>query len=267
MAVKNATTTISGTLLNKINGGTIMNAGNTSKLNISNYIKFKNLSQLINNLNPEKLQGLQVATNVHGLGFILTATGVAITSITQSSSTGYVNIAKTSHGLTVGTVIQVNGTSINNYNVIHRVTVVTDANNVQTDIRYTSNAGTPGTYSKMTTNSTFNKLTKNKYIGTLIGNTVAGLSSTILVLIGNAGVQSYNASNGTYGKAIATFDYFTGAKTVGATWGVLNKFHNISANNQLLVTEPHPSKAVPGRLVFKSYALIPTAKSYNPRTV
>lgn len=267
MAVKNATQTILGSLINKKNGGTILNAGNTNTLGQFGYKKFTNLNQMVNNLNPERLQGLLVAHDDAGLGFVLQSTGIAITSITQSGATGFTNIAKTGHGLVVGQSIQVNGSSVNRYNIIHRVTIVTDANNVQTDCVYTGNAGTPGTYSTKLAGSLYATMTKKKWIGTIVGNTVAGLASTVLVLTGNAGVQAYNASNGTYGTAIATFDYFTGAKTVGATWGVLNKFHNISANNELLVTEPHPTLAIPGRIVFKSYALIPTAKSYNPKTV
>lgn len=268
MAVKTATQTILGAYLNKKNGGTIMNAGSDPRLGkLTGTSLFNNLSLLINNLNPERLQGIQVANNYNGLGFLLEATGISITSITQSGSTGYVNIAKTSHGLTVGTPIQINGTSVNNYNVIHRVTVVTDSSNFQTDCRYTSNAGTPGTYSVMTANSFFNRMAKKRWIATIVGNQVAGLASTVLVLTGNSNVTSYNASNGTYGTSITGFDYFSGVKTTGATWGVLNKFHDIQNNNENLVTEPHPTLAIPGILVFKSGALIPQQKNYNPKNV
>ncbi len=264
MAVSTSTTTIVSGASVKKNTGTVLGAGNTTTNNAAGYRQINNLPMSTNNLNPDRLQGLVIASNYNGVGFILAGTVVTITSITQSGSTGYTAITKSSHGLVVGDFIQVYGSDVPGYNVIHRVMVVTSSSVVKTDIRYSANTSTHGSYYKVSGN--FNKMVRQNYIASIIGATVAGSANSTLVITGNKFVESYNASNGTYGTSITGFDYFTGVKTTGSTWGVLNKFHDIAANNENLTTEPHPTRAIPGRLVFKSYALIPVADSYNPKT-
>lgn len=254
---------ISGNPVKK-NNGTILGAGTTTTNNLDGQRKFTNFSLIQNNNNPSRLQGAIIAKHAYGTTFILWGTGVAISSLTQSSSTGFCKITKSSHGLTVGTQIQVSGTSVKNYNVLHTVTSVIDANNVQTDIAYTSNAGTPGSYYPI--NGTYGKVTRNRYTASLIGKYTAGVSNLFLVGMSNAQMKAYNESRGDYGVQITGYDYFTGTVTKGANWGVQNKFHDIANNNQDLAFEPHPTLAIPGFLIFKTGALVPVQKFYTKKT-
>jgi hypothetical protein len=264
MAVQNPPfTTVIAANATKRNTGTILGAGPiTDRVAIKTYNRFTSLDLLTNNQNPMRLTGLQLPNHYNGVGFIQEATGIAISSITQSGN--YTLITKSSHGLLVGTPVQVNATSVPDYNVIHTVKAINNVNSFQTDIRFSSIAGTPGTYSRLT--GTFAVMAKRQYVASLVCTQLAGVANNALFMM-SAGnnVMPYNPANPTYGVQLTGFDYITGVKTTGANWGIANPQWNITGNTTINI-EPIPTRAIPGRLIFLSTGIIPTGKSYNPKT-
>ena len=252
------TTNITGSTPEKRNSGTVLFAGNTSGSRVNNL-------SMLTNVTPQKFVPAARVSNTNGSGFLFGGSVVTMVTVpAQSSSTGYVLLTKTTHGLVVGDVIQVNSTDLPNYNVAHRVTVVVSSSTVQTDIRYTADATVAGTYRKLARN--YDRIIPRVYIGTIIGTSIAGTADNTLLFGGAYGKLPYNVSTGENRYNITAIDYFTGAVTLGASAGTLNKFHNISANNQNLVSEPLPTRAIPGRLVYQIGSGTPKQGSYNAKT-
>lgn len=239
-----ATTTISGSVIRN-NSGTVFGGGA-----IANG-KFRTLSQTANATGTvNKFTGIYPSWKT-GVESILKSTGTAISGITQSASTGYVNIAATSHGLNVGDVVVVYGANVTQYNTVHRVTVRTDANNVQTDVRYTSNTSTHGSFKTFV--GTFAKMGVRQFVGTIIGNTVAGIASSVLRIPGAHFIRfPYNPARGNRRYDITSWSYTTGAATKGANAGVQVLYHDIAGNNDNLAYEPFPTRAVPGELTYNA---------------
>jgi hypothetical protein len=263
MAVQNPPfTTVNGSNPTKRNTGILLQGGSAPvNKNQQGVAKFGQLTLVSNNDRPDRYQGIQVPSHYNGVGFCLEGTSGAISSITQSGI--YTLITKTSHGLSVGAKLQVNGTNLPNYNVIHTVKGILNANAFQTDIVYTANASTPGGYSPI--NGTFAKVTKNKYVASIICTQLAGVANNALFFTACYGMQSYNSATGKYGTQITNVNPFTGVVTKGGQWGVLTTYWNVTGNASLAV-EPHPTRAVPGFLVFLQGALIPVQKNYQPKT-
>lgn len=255
-------TTVNAANPTKRDAGTVLGIGTpTDKSPKYSYTRFTNFATMTNALNPSNLQGVMVPNNSTGLGFIQEATPISITSVTQSGL--FTLISKTSHGLLVGTPIQVNGTSIPGYNVIHTVKAINNANSFQTDVPYTSNAGTPGTYSLQA--GTMAPNTAKKWVASLVCTQLGGIANNALFMMGASNVQSYNPANPTYGIQIADISYISGVVTQGAQWGLSEPYWNITGN-ATLNNEPIPTRAIPGQLVFTTGAVIPVSKNYNPKT-
>lgn len=239
-----ATTTISGSTVRN-NSGTVFGGGAIVGS------KFRALTQTSNATGAvDKFTGIYPSWKT-GVESILKGNAVAITAITQSASTGYVNIQKSTHGLSVGSLIVVYGADVTQYNTVHRVTVVTDANNVRTDVRYTSNTATHGSYKSFTGN--FAKMVSRQFIGTIIGSTVAGVASSVLRIPAAHFIRfPYNPARGNRRYDITGWNYVTGAATKGGNAGVQVLYHDIAANNDSLAFEPFPSRAVPGELTYNA---------------
>lgn len=246
----------------KRNTGIILTGGSiTTPNSVKGYQKFGALSPLTACSQPTPNIGTLVPNNYRGLGFIQEGTPVTITSITQSGS--FTLLTKSSHGLSVGTVLQINGCSNDNYNIVHTIKAINNANSFQTDCVYTSNPSTAGTYSPI--NGTFAKVTKNKYVASLVCQQLAGVTNNALFMMGAANVKAYNPANPSYGLEISGIDYFNGTVTHGSQWGQVNNFWNITGNTTLS-TESPPTRAIPGQLVYTTGALIPSTKNYNAKT-
>jgi hypothetical protein len=203
----------------------------------------------------------------NGVQALLYGNGVAITSILQSSSTGFCKITKASHGLVVGQHIVVSGCDNAPYNTIHTVTVVLSSSTVQTDIAYDVNSTvTPGVYKLFSGN--FGTMTSRGFIGMVIGNQIAGVASTLQQSpAADYNRQAYGVSHGSYMLGITDWSYITGRPTYNGNRGVLNQYHNITSNNDTLANEPRPTRAVPGRLVyFYSNQDAASTASYKPKT-
>jgi hypothetical protein len=241
------------------NGGTILFAGNTAGSRVNNL-------SMITNVTPQKFAAINRGSNYNGVDSVFKGAPVTIGSvIVQYSTTGFCLITKTSHGLSVGDWVRVEGTDVLGYNVVHRVKAVVSSSTFQTDIRYTVDATVVGTYKPLARN--FGKVVRNQYIASIIGTQIAGTADNTLLFGGAYGKLPYNVANGEYLYGVTAIDMFTGAVTYNGNRGLLNKYHNIDANNENLVSEPLPTRAVPGRLVYQSGKSTPVQTSYNARTI
>lgn len=238
-----ATTTIlgSGTRNNR---STVFGAGNITSSNT------KALSQVSNATDINKFKLAQPSWKT-GVESILKGVAVTITSITQSSSTGFCLITKASHGLSVGQYLVVYGADVTAYNTVHRITSVVSSSTIQTDVFYTSNTSTHGSYKPFS--GDFQALTKCRYVGKIIGNYIAGSASSVLRIIGGEFTRfPFCVARGNRRYNVTSWNYATGAATKGANAGDLVQYHDIAANNDTLAFEPYPSRAVPGELTYNA---------------
>lgn len=253
-----ATTTISGSGTRN-NKGTVFGGGNIAGS------RFRTLSVTTNATgNVQKFTSAYPSYKT-GIESILKGSAVTITSITQSGSTGYVNIAKTSHGLSVGDLVVVYGTNVTGYNTIHRVTVVTDANNVQTDVTYTANTSTHGSYKAFSGN--FGKMVSRQYVGMVIGSYVAGVASSTLRIPGAHFIRhGIPVARGNRRYNVTSWNAVTGAATKGANAGDAVYYHDVANNNDSLQAEVMPTRAIPGELVYDSgHRSGPTMADYSQK--
>lgn len=250
-----ATTTTKGTGVANNNGGRILGGGNVAGTRFTNY------SLVTNNSGADSISTFPTVGSA--VTQVVKGGGVAITAITQSGSTGYTNIQKSTHGLSVGSKIEVYGTDINSYNRVHIVTVVTDANNVKTNVKYTSNTATHGNYKLLS--GTFAS-TLNDFISVYIADSLAGTASSLARIPANRGqTQSIAIGRGDYRVDLSGFNMITGLPTYGANRGV--KFTYVDPNGGgALANEALPTRAIPGEFVTLVTGEIPTYNDYKPRT-
>ena len=249
------TTKGSGTTNN--NGGSVLHGGNVSAT------RFANVTA-INNTFKRHNWGYPVPGPVGGFKAVQLGSAVTITAITQSGSTGYVNIEKSSHGLSLGDRIVVYGANVTGYNTVHTVTVVTDANNVKTDVFYSADTSTHGSYKAFSGN--FNAMTAGSYMGMIIGKNTSGSSiSGMRIPGGDAGARKalhYAVGNQRYN--ITSWNAVTGAATKGGSAGSTVTYINIGSGSSL-TSESEPSRAVPGELVYSIGKNTPTMADYAVR--
>lgn len=252
-----STTTISGSGIRN-NRGVILGGGNISGSAFSTLSITSNSTDAVNRFT-------QIYPSFKtGIESILKGDAVSITAISQSGSTGYVNIQKSSHGLSVGDLIVVYGADVDDYNTVHRVTVVTNSSNVQTDVFYTSAiSSVHGSYKPFS--GRFGKMTAGKYVGMVMCDEVAGNSSSILrITASDYHRVPFNPARGSHRYNITGWSYTTGAATKGASSGDQVLYHNIASNNDTLAYEPFPSMAVPGEFVYSAGQLnIPVQADYS----
>lgn len=254
-----ATQTTQGSGVTNNVGGSLLHGGNVSSS------LFRNLSARTSAVRPVTNWGLPIPSPFAFVQASQLGSAVTIAGITQSGSTGYVNINKTTHGLSVGSLIVVYGANVTGYNTVHRVTVVTDADNVQTDVFYSANTSTHGSYKSFSGN--FNTLAAGCYIATVIGKGTSGSSITRLRLNGadNAQREAIAMAVGNQRYNITSWNYVTGAATKGANAGDTVQYIKPQGGGAL-TEEPEPTRAAPGRVVFTSGKALPTSTSYSART-
>lgn len=252
-----ATTTISGSGTRV--RGTILGAGNVAGSN------FKTLS-----LPSNAIDAVTKFTTIYpsyktGVESILKGNAVTlVTQTAQSSSTGYVLITKTSHGLAVGDLLVVYGQVPTTYNTVHRVTSVVSSSTVQTDVRYVADSTTAGSYKVFS--GDFAKMTKGRYVGRIIGTHIAG-STTSLMRTPASDFFKFPipVAKGSRRYNITSWDYVTGAATKGANAGDLTKYHDIANNNDTLASEALPTRAVPGELQYMVTGNTATMADYSQK--
>lgn len=252
-----ATQTTKGTGNVKKDSGSVLGGGNIGSS------RWNNLS-VINDTFKSYNWGLPVAHPKSGIQPDQLGDAVAITGITQSDSTGFVNIQKSTHGLSVNDIIVVYGSDVAGYNTTHTVTVVTDANNVKTNVTYSADAVTPGSYKLLS--GIFNGLTANCYIGMVIGKDTSGnaINSLRSPAADTAYRKAIAAANGNYRYNITSWDYVTGVATKGGSAGASVTYTNISSGSAL-ATEPSPTRTVPGELTYSIGTNVPTMADYKQR--
>lgn len=185
---------------------------------------------------------------------VVKGNAVTTTSILQSSTTGYVKITKSSHGLTVGQRIMVYGSNISGYNRIHTVTVVLSSSTVQTDIAYTADTTTHGFYRTISSNVA--NMTDGTYVGQMVHSSLMSPGAD------RARASSYPA-RGNNRYDVTYWNAVTGAAVRGTNAGATFTYKDMEGN--ALAVEPMPTKSVPGEFVYKIGAT-PTMGDYNPTT-
>jgi hypothetical protein len=245
------------------NHGTIVLGGNAGS-------QFKTVTPANNTLGSKgNFSQSNVGPNFNtGISPIQLNNAVALSgNITQNGSTGYIKVNANSHGWSVGQVIIIAGTDVVHYNVPQIVTVVVDSNNVQTNVAYESNATVAGTYQTGVGN--FSAIVPRQYVGPFIQGYLSGSVNTNFrspAADGNFRV-AYPTWRGDNRLNITSWDYVTGKATYGGSRGANVYFHNISSNNDSLQSEPYPTKAIPGHLVyFYSQQDLATTAYYKART-
>jgi hypothetical protein len=142
----------------------------------------------------------------------------AATATNVENEGGKAKFTDTSHGLSVGDVLEFSGATAASYNTIHVVTAVPTANAFVTDIDYVASA-TPGDYSKQT--GDFAKTTADRYVSPfLTKGFLAGLANTALTN------GSSNIPGGDINRSITnrrydetSWDYVDGTVTKGSNAG------------------------------------------------
>ena len=251
---KMANTTVKAGTKNVINSGVVLHGGSIAS-------SMSNLALMDVSLGNHNT--LTVASPHNGMGYSQVGAATAITAITQSGSTGFVNIQKATHGLTVGDVLMVYGASVSGYNTTHTVTVVTDANNVKTNVTYTADTSvTHGSYKKGA--GTYNVMAEGKYIARFIsGGTLAGIANNALVFTSAQKIRRHiDGSNSTYRYDITSWDYVTGRATKGANAGAAYSFVDPvgggTANDSAII----PTMAIPGEFTYLVTGQVPTNVDY-----
>lgn len=254
-----ATQTTQGSGIENIAGGSVLHGGDVSST------RFRNLSARNNSFKYYNW-GLPHTGQFGGMQATQLGGAVAITAITQSGSTGYVNIEKSTHGLAVNDRIVVYSADVAGYNTVHRVTVVTDANNVQTDVLYSAaTSSAHGSYKLFSGN--FNTITAGSYIAQIIGKNTGGSSISALRITGAdvAPKRPLATATGNNRYHITSWNHLTGAPTKGANAGDTLQYIK-PQGGAALTEEPKPTRAAPGRVVFGIGTQIPTRDTYNAST-
>lgn len=252
-----ATQTTQGSGVVNNNGGAVLHGGSTTLL--------RNNTAIVSSYKSYNW-GLPVPNPVGGFRSVQLGTGVAITDIKESGSTGYVQIHKASHGLALNDLLVVYAASVAGYNTVHRVTVVTDGDNVQTDVLYTADTSvTHGSYKPFS--GLFNTMTERAYIGTIIGKDTTGTSIASLRLVAADSGSTRRAialAVSNYRYQITSWNAVTGAATKGANDGDAYTF--IDPVSGSAAVEAKPTRAVPGEFVYTIGTNVPTQANYSART-
>lgn len=244
-------------------GGTILHAGTIASG------RFLNLSQLTN-VAAQLVYGSDPKGNEYnGVQGVQKSATSTIINITQHLSTGLVNIESTSHGLTVGQMIFVEGTVPTNYNVTHRVIAVVDSSHVQTSVIFTVNDTTEGDYRELS--GSFSTMVQGRFIGRYTsGGFVANVANDVMRSPASNYHRNHNHPTNSHRRLDEeSWDYVTGAVTKGSDAGAEVVYIDplISGGaDDAVDSAAHPTYAVPGELVYMSGSLIPTQDDYKPRT-
>ncbi len=201
-----------------------------------------------------------------GIKSVYMGSAVTITTITESGSSDFCLITKSSHGLSVGSLLMVYGTNVTGYNTVHKVTSVPDANTVKTNVPFSANTSTHGSYKVLS--GDIAKMTAGRYIAPFMTNYVAGsttYANAIRIPQRLTRPKSYAVARGDYRYHITAWNHLTNAPTKGGSAGSLNDYHDI-AGNTTIGFEPYPTRAIPGEFIIGIGARPALQKDYPART-
>lgn len=252
-----ANTTVKSGTKNVINSGVVLHGG-TIVSGMTNH------ALLTNSHGPKNLVPT-VPSPYNGMGYAITSAAVAITAVTQSGSTGYVNIEKTTHGLAVGDIIMVSGTNVVGYNVTHKVTVVTDANNIQTDVFYSADSTTHGYY--RTVSGSYNKMVAGRYISRFLsGGYLANVANTSMEFSSAQRFRRHiDGANNAYRYDITSWDYVTGVVTKGSNAGASYNFVDPVGGGTADDSAIRPTMAIPGEFTYLVTGQVPTNVDFEAK--
>lgn len=231
-----------------INTGTALYPGTVSS-EVVGSLAFEDNHTTKNNLAPTKDKGVVPC-------FVSAAT--TITSVADNGS-GKCQFTLNSHGLAVGDVLFIGGSTKGNLDTVHTITAK-DTNTFDTDVDYVASA-TPGEYTEL--DRTYNNQ-PDAVIAMVSGdNTLAGTADTTLNGASDFGVALQNPFKGSRRLHITSWDYETGDATFGASKGANVTMYD-PENNTAIDVEPQPSQDAPGTVTYKTGAALPVTESYNP---
>ena len=209
------------------------------------------------------IYGSQVVQNKF-LYSALEAAGVTITSVADDTN-GFCDFTLSTHGLTVGTVINVTGSSDANVDGIQKITSLPDANSFVTDKAFVTTA-TAGVYH--ITAGNFALMTAEKYIIMRVTTEVAGQSNNVL-RSGGADFgdrRSINKLEHLYTTRTATairagfWNIFTGEFTTAPV--TADDIGTVGTDDAAV-----PTQAIPGELVYKEPKPLPVQDNYQARSI
>lgn len=198
-------------------------------------------------------------TQRNGVSSAFKSSATTLTSVADNGS-GKCRFTLTSHGLSVGDVIFVTGSTDANIDATHTVTAVPSSSTFDTDVAYVASA-TAGTYSQVARN--FGKLVPGEYLIKLVSTKIAGTTDTTITSPGGYGgsrTALYYGKGNRRGK-ITAFDLYTGTATYASTAGDLQTYRD--ASGSALAQEALPTTDVPGGLVYSYGAALPKNDQYK----
>lgn len=179
------------------------------------------------------------------------ATPVALTSVADAggANAGKCDFTLAGHGLTVGQVFSVSGSTSGNVDGVHKIIAVPDGNSIVTDKPYVASA-TAGSYSLVA--GTFATMTADQYIMLAYSSSVAGGQKVRTGFGSDFGIRrSIHKLEHMYSRLVATairagyWNIYTGVWSTdptvqddAATWGT-----DDAAN---------PTRPLPGELTYRT---------------
>lgn len=213
----------------------------------------------------QSLYGSRVVAGENvGAAAYSTDAAVALTSVADAGSSDKARFTLNSHGLSVGDIINVTGSTSGIMDGIHRITAVPTANTFDTDRTYAA-AATAGSYKLY--RGSFATMTKGDYIIRRVTDTLAGsISNTVLRSGGSEGytrsIHKVEAARTTrFATAIRAgyWDEFNGVWTTAPT--TANDISDWGTDQAAT-----PSYAVPGELVYRDGSPLPVQDDYKAKT-
>lgn len=208
------------------------------------------------------LNSVPYPTQTNGVASAFRTSDTTLNSVADNGS-GKCEFTETSHGLSVGDVIFVSGSTSGNIDGTHTVTAVDDADTFDTDVDYVASA-TPGVFNQVARN--FGKMVPGEYMIKLVSTKVAGTTDANAKAITTYGgsVRTLKYAKGNRRYHITSWNAVTGAATKGANAGDLVTYRE--ADGTTLAHEAYPTNAVPGGLVYQYGAALPLDTQYPART-
>lgn len=198
-------------------------------------------------------------TQRNGVSSAFKTAAVTLTSVADNGSSKC-RFTKTSHGLSVGDVLFISGSTDGNVDATHTITAVPSSSTFDTDVAYVASA-TAGSYKQVARN--FGTMTPGDYLIKLVGTKIAGTTDLTLTSPGGYGSTKtalyYGRGNRRY--HVTAYDVFAGSATYGANRGDLFTYRDYQGNS--LAHEAFPTTAVPGGLVYKYGKALPTNDQYK----
>ena len=206
------------------------------------------------------LNSVGYPTKDNGLSSAFKTDAVTITSVADNSGT--CRFTLNSHGLSVGDILFITGSTDGNLDGTHEITAKA-TNTFDTNVTYVASA-TPGDYQKVARN--FGKVVPGEYLIKLQSTKVAGTTDANAKAITTYGgsVRTLKYAKGNRRYDITSWNAVTGAATYGSNRG--DKFTYRDASGTTLAHEAYPTNAVPGGLVYHFGAADPYNDSYPART-